>query len=247
MIECVLESDIFKAVLKGAICLVSEAKIHFNSEGMKLRAVDPANIALVLIEVPADSFEAYRIEEDEAVIGVDVNRLYDISKSFKGGELIDVFTEESSTELTVRCGKIKYSVALIDPTAIRKEPKVPNLDLPAKIVLDAAEFKKALEFAWKVADVVELRSGEDGFFVEAEGDIDSIQYGVGDAEAFELNKAKAKSMFGLEYLREFCKIAGNGDTLTIRLGDNYPGRFAFDVCDGRARVEYVLAPRIEAE
>ena len=245
MIECVLESNIFKTILKGAICLVSEMRFRFTEEGLHARAVDPANIALVIIDIPSDSFEAYKINENEVVIGVDVNRLFDISKSFKSGEFVDIFTEDS--KLTVRCGKIKYSMDLIDPAAIRKEPKIPSLELPAKIVLDAGDFKKALEFAWKVADVVELRSGEDGFFIEAEGDIDSIQYGVGDAEAMELNKAEAKSMFGLDYLREFCKIAGNGDLLTIRLGTNYPARFAFDVCDGRAKVEYVLAPRIEAE
>ena len=245
MIECVLESNILKTILKGAVCLVGEMRFRFNSDGLHARAVDPANIAMVIVDIPSSEFEAYRIDEDEVVIGVDVNRLYDISKCFKSGELVDFFVEDS--KLTVRCGKIKYSMDLIDPKAIRKESKIPELELPAKIVLDAGEFKKALEFCWKVTDVVELRSCEDGFFVEAEGNIDSVQYGVGDAEAVELNKADAKSMFSLEYLREFCKIAGNGDLLTIRLGTNYPARFAFDVCDGRARVEYILAPRLEAE
>ncbi len=245
MIECVLESGIFKTILKGAICLVSEMRFRFDSEGLHARAVDPANVAMVIIEVPSSEFEAYRIDKDEVVIGVDVNRLYDTSRAFRSGELVDIFTEDS--KLTVRCGNIKYSVDLIDPAAIRKESKIPSLELPAKIVLDAGEFKKALEFAWKVADVVELQSSEDGFLVEAEGDIDSIQYEVGDAEAIELNKSEAKSLFGLEYLREFCKVAGNGEVLTIKLGTNYPARFAFDVCDGRAKVEYVLAPRIETE
>ena len=37
--------------------------------------------------------------------------------------------------MSVKFGGIEYSVALIDPSAIRKEPKIPELDLPAKVVV----------------------------------------------------------------------------------------------------------------
>jgi len=66
-------------------------------------------------------------------------------------------------------------------------------------------------------------------------------------ELIEFNKEKARSMFSIEYLKEFIKIAGSGDILTIYLGDDYPVRLVFDVADGKLKVEYILAPRIEAE
>jgi proliferating cell nuclear antigen len=58
---------------------------------------------------------------------------------------------------------------------------------------------------------------------------------------------EARSMFSLEYLKEFVKVASPGDVLTIRLGNDYPGRMIFEVAGGKVKVEYILAPRIEAE
>ncbi len=245
MIDVILTGDVLKTISKAMVALVSEARFHFKQEGFHSRAVDPANVAMVIVEVPAESFEAYTVEgeEEEEIIGVDVNRIYDISKTIKSKELVELKVEE--TEMIVKFGSVQYSVQLIDPSAIRKEPKVPNLDLPAKIVLDAGEFKKVISAADKVSDHVVFRSDDTGFYIEAKGDVDRIEFHMSEAELIEFNKAVARSMFSVEYLKEFVKVASSGDLLTIYLGTNYPVRLVFDVCDGKAKVEYILAPRIE--
>ena len=174
-----------------------------------------------------------------------MNRIYDIAKSIKKNELVELQVEDE-TRLKVKFGSVEYSVTLIDPAAIRKEPKIPQLDLPAKIVLDAGEFKKAIAAADKISDHVVFRSDDTGFYIEAEGDVDKIMFHMSEAELIEFNKAEARSMFGIEYLREFCKIASPGDLLTIHLGTDYPVRMVFEVADGKVRVEYILAPRLES-
>ncbi|AEA47391.1 DNA polymerase sliding clamp [Archaeoglobus veneficus] len=245
MIDVIVTGDVLKAVTKAMVALVSEARFHFNSDGLHSRAVDPANVAMVIVDVPKDSFEVYKVDE-EKTIGVDVNRVFDISKAIKSGELVEMKVEDE-TSLMIKFGSVQYSVALIDPSAIRKEPKVPSLELPAKIVLDAGEFKKAINAADKISDHVVFRSDETGFYIEAEGDVDRIEFHMSEAELIEFNRGVARSMFSIEYLKEFVKTAGSGDVLTIYLGNNYPVRLVFEVADGKAKVEYILAPRIEAE
>ncbi len=242
MIDVILTGDVLKTMAKAMVALVSEARFHFKSEGFHSRAVDPANVAMVIVDVPSDSFEVYSVDEEE-VIGVDVNRVHDISKTIKSKELVELKVEGST--MTIKFGSVQYSVQLIDPSAIRKEPKVPNLELPAKIVMDAGEFKKVIQAADKISDHVVFRSDDSGFYIEAEGDVDKIEFHMSEGELIEFNKAVARSMFSVEYLKEFVKIAGSGDLLTIYLGTNYPVRLIFDVCDGKAKVEYILAPRIE--
>ena len=242
MIDVILTGDVLKTMAKAMVALVSEARFHFKSEGFHSRAVDPANVAMVIVDVPSYSFEVYSVDEEE-VIGVDVNRVHDISKTIKSKELVELKVEGST--MTIKFGSVQYSVQLIDPSAIRKEPKVPNLELPAKIVMDAGEFKKVIQAADKISDHVVFRSDDSGFYIEAEGDVDKIEFHMSEGELIEFNKAVARSMFSVEYLKEFVKIAGSGDLLTIYLGTNYPVRLIFDVCDGKAKVEYILAPRIE--
>jgi len=145
----------------------------------------------------------------------------------------------------VKFGSVEYSVALIDPSAIRKEPKIPNLELPAKIVLDAGEFRKAISAADKISDHVIFRSDETGFYIEAEGDVDRITFHMSDAELIEFNRAEAKSTFSVEYLKEFMKVATHDDILRIELGKDYPVLLQFAVEGGSAKIGYLLAPRIE--
>ncbi|RUM34135.1 MAG: DNA polymerase sliding clamp [Archaeoglobus sp.] len=244
MIDVILTGNVLKTIAKAMVTLVSEARFHFKAEGFHSRAVDPANVAMVIVEVPSESFEAYSIgEEEEETVGVDVNRIYDISKAIKSNELVEVKVKDS--EMVVKFGSVHYSVQLIDPSAIRKEPKVPNLELPAKIVMDAGEFRKVINAADKISDHVVFRSEDSGFYIQAEGDVDRIEFHMSETELIEFNGAVARSMFSIEYLKEFVKVAGSGDILTIYLGTNYPVRLIFDVCDGKAKVEYILAPRIE--
>jgi len=245
MIDAIVTGDVLKSITKAMVALVSEARFHFTVDGLHSRAVDPANVAMVIVDVPKDSFEVYKVDEDKT-IGVDVNRVYDISKSIKAGELVELKLEDESS-LRIKFGSVEYSVALIDPSAIRKEPKVPSLELPAKIVLNAGEFKKAITAADKISDHVVFKSDETGFYIEAEGDVDRITFHMSEAELIEFNRAEARSMFSIEYLKEFVKVASTGDLLTIYLGNNYPVRLVFEVADGKVKVEYILAPRIEAE
>ncbi len=245
MIDAIIGGEVIKTATKAIVSLVSEARFHFKDEGLHSRAVDPANVAMVIVDIPRESFDAYRVDEEKTV-GVDVNRVYDILKTVKKKDLVEIKIEDES-HMKVKFGSVEYTVALIDPSAIRKEPKIPELDLPAKIVLDAGEFKKAIQAADKIADHVIFRSDETGFYIEAEGDIDKITFHMGEMELIEFNRESARSMFSVEYLKEFVKIAGSGDIVTIHLGNNYPVRLIFDVADGKLKVEYILAPRIEAE
>jgi proliferating cell nuclear antigen len=242
MINTILTGEVLKSVTRAMVALVSEARFHFEDDRLHSRAVDPANVAMVIVNVPKESFEVFKT--DTQTIGVDVNRIFEISKSIKSDELVELKLE-NETSLNIKFGSVEYSVALIDPSAIRKEPKIPNLELPAKIVMDAGEFKKAIVASDKISDRVVFRSNDKGFYIEAEGDVDRITSFMSESDLIEFNKAEAKSMFSIEYLKEFIKTASPGDTLTIHLGNNYPVRLVFEVAGGKVGVEYILAPRIE--
>jgi proliferating cell nuclear antigen len=245
MIDAIMTGEVLRTITKAIVALVSETRMHFLEKGLHSRAVDPANVAMVIVDVPKDSFEAYTIDE-EKTIGVDVDRIFDISKSIKSKDLVEMLLEDEST-LKIKFGSVEYSVALIDPSAIRKEPKIPELELPAKIVIDAGEFKKAISAAERISDHVVFRSDETGFYIEAKGDVDKIQFHMSEAELIEFNGGEARSMFSVDYLKEFNKVGGSGDLLTIHLGTNYPVRLIFELAGGKVRVEYILAPRVEAE
>ncbi len=244
MVEAIVSGEILKTISRAIVALVSECRIHFLNKGLHSRAVDPSNVAMVIVDVPKESMESYRVDE-EKVIGVDMNRIFEISKTMTVKDLVELSVQDE-TNLRIKFGAVEYNLALIDPSAIRKEPKIPELNLPAKIVLDAKEFKRAISASEKISENVILRSDKNSFTIEAKGDVERITFTMTGSELIEFNGGEARSMFSLDYLREFCKIAGAGDLLTIYLGTNYPGRFSFELVGGKVRVEYILAPRVES-
>lgn len=238
----ILSSDILKQVVKGIKLLVGESVFRFDGEGMNTKAVDPANVGMVITSVPKESFEAYNVKDDGEVLGVDINRIHDITKGLKSGELVEMWSDDS--QLYLRAGNLTYSVSVIDPKAIRKEPKVPHLDLPAKIVFPAGDFKKAMNACDKVAETARFISNG-SFYIESEGDVDKLRYGID--EVIEHNKGEGNSLFSIEYLKEFAKAGDKDDPLTILLGNNYPVWLKYGVAGAKASVEYILAPRIEED
>jgi len=43
------------------------------------------------------------------------------------------------------------------------------------------------------------------------------------------------------------KVMGHASEVTIHIGNDHPVKFSFDIAGGRGHVEYLLAPRIEAD
>jgi len=245
--KLVVDGYILKQVVKALNVLVSEARFYLQDTGLEVRVVDPANVAMVVINIPKDSFEVYDANGVD-MLGVDVSRLWDIIKSVRKGDICTIKANEES--ITVELGKLKYGMSLIDPTSIRKPPKVPSLDLPARIVLRAEDLKTGVMAADKLSDQVVLRVDGDGFYMEAEGDVDKIRLYLSESELIEFSKDGAievRSAFSLEYLKEFVKVAEKDDLTTIRLATNYPVKITFNVVDGKAKVTYILAPRVDVE
>jgi len=58
---------------------------------------------------------------------------------------------------------------------------------------------------------------------------------------------EARSLFSLDYLKDMGKVMARAPQVEIALGIDHPVKFTFPIADGAGKVEYLLAPRIEAE
>ena len=254
--EIVLNGELFKTLFKGIVEVTSEARFHFSDNGLHSRAVDPANVAMVIVDIPRDSFDAYSIDE-ETTVGVDINRIYDIAKSIKKNELVELKIEDES--MKIKFGSVNYTLSLIDPSAIRKEPKIPNLELSVKVIVDGKEFKRVIQLV-NFADAITLTvdsqhpqliiSAKDSVIsFEAKLDSQFKEDSEGDLkkdleENFERNlERNVKSSFGIEYVKQFLKF---NDILEIGLGDNLPGIFTYKLRNN-SKISYIIAPRIKEE
>jgi len=247
MFKAIVDAETLRTALDSVGVLVDECKIHLNEDGLAIRAVDPANVGMVDLELDERAFESY--EADGGLIGVNLTRLEDIAKMANSGQLVQLELDEETRKLHIQLDGLEYTLALIDPESIRKEPDLPDLDLPARIVLEGADIDRAVKAADMVSDHIALGVDADGerFYVDAEGDTDDVHFELDSDELIALEPGEAHSLFSLDYLKDMNRAIPKNGEVTVDLGEEFPVKIGFEIAEGQGTVTYMLAPRIQSD
>ena len=247
MFKAIVSADTLTDALDSVSVLVDECKIRLNEEELSIRAVDPANVGMVDLSLEAAAFESY--EADGGVIGVNLGRLQDIAGMANSGDLIRFELDEETRKLHIGIDGLSYTLALIDPDSIRQEPDIPELDLPAQIVLEGNQLDRGITAADMVSDHISLRVDEDAeaFYIEAEGDTDDVDLELTSEDLIDLTAGPADSLFSLDYLKDMNKAIPKATEVTVDLGEEFPVKLHYEFAEGLGHVTYMLAPRIQSE
>ena len=247
MFKAIVDAETLRTALDSVGVLVDECKIHLNEDGLAIRAVDPANVGMVDLDLDASAFESY--EADGGLIGVNLTRLFDIAKMADSDQLVQLELDEETRKLHIQLDGLEYTLALIDPDSIRKEPDLPDLDLPARIVVEGADIDRAVKAADMVSDHIALGVDEEGefFYVDAEGDTDDVHFELPRDELIDLQAGVAHSLFSLDYLKDMNRAIPKNGEVTVDLGEEFPVRIGFEIAEGQGSVTYMLAPRIQSD
>jgi len=242
--EAIVAADVLAETIDAVDCLVNECKIHLTGGGLSIAAVDPANVGMVSLYLDAAAFESY--EAAGGTIGVDLERLGDVVGMADSGDLVRLELDDETRKLHIEAGGLSYTLALIDPEAIRQEPDIPDLDLPATTRLPAGELERGVTAADLCSDHISLGADEDVFLMSAMGDTDDVRVTV-DAEECERHDTSesVRSLFSLDYLDDMTgPMAGD---VTVRVGDEFPAKMHWSCAEGHGEVTMMLAPRIASE
>ena len=247
MFKAIVSAETLKDALDSVSVLVDECKIRLNEEEFAIRAVDPANVGMVDLSLAAAAFESY--EADGGVIGVNLGRLEDIAGMANSGDLIHLELDEETRKLHIQIDGLSYTLALIDPDSIRQEPDIPDLDLPAEIVLEGSQLGRGIKAADMVSDHIALRvdPDEEAFYIEAEGDTDDVDLKLDSDDLIDLTAGAADSLFSLDYLKDMNKAIPKSTEVTAELGEEFPVKLHYEFAEGLGQVTYMLAPRIQSE
>ncbi len=245
-----IQADTLQAALDPVDTLVDECKIHLDAGGLSIRAVDPANVAMVDLSLDKAAFEAY--QADGGLIGVNLNRLTDVVGLADSGQLLHLELDEETRKLHISLGGLEYTLALIDPESIRQEPDVPDLDLPATIVIEGRDIGRTVTAADMVADYVTFAAGGDRdgvFHAMASGDTDDVSLTLDDEEILDAPlepDERVSSLFSLGYLDDMETGIPADAAVSILLGNEMPVKLRWSAVDDDLSVEFMLAPRIRS-
>jgi proliferating cell nuclear antigen len=134
MFKATIDADVLKTAIETLSVLVDEARFRISPEGIVVRAVDPANVAMVSFDLSSDAFDEFNADDSE--IGMDLSKINDIFGVAGKDEKVVMELDEMSQKMSLQLGGLSYTLALLDPSTIRAEPRIPQLELPAEVVLN---------------------------------------------------------------------------------------------------------------
>ncbi len=245
MFEAKLKAEVLKEMVDVVSTLVDEAKFNVGKDSVTIKAVDPAHVAMVDLSLDRGAFENFKADETE--LGIDMDKMKEILRLAKAGEGISIKHDEDKNRLIVSVGNTTRRMSLVD-TAGMSDPKVPSLNLPAKVVVRTDELRQAIRASESVSDHIALKASPEGFEIVSEGDTDTVSHMVPKDMLEEIQaKDAVRSLFPLDYFSNMVKAIGSAPTVALYLGTDYPVKMEFKIAAGKGEVKYLLAPRIESE
>lgn len=244
------ESKVWKTCVGMMVNLIEEAAFKFTHEGVKMKAMDPSHIALVDFELPDKAFEEYNVKQP-TILGINLLEMDKIMSRGKAEDELILELDEKQNRLGFTfkgASTRRLSLPLID---VREaELPEPKLQFTATAEVSAGVIQDGLKDAEIVGDNVKFELNEDGLIISAESDrgTTELKLSKGDKALAKLNvKQGAKAMFNIKYLGDITKSVSSADSITINLGTDLPLQLDFPVADGKGRLRFLLAPRIEAD
>jgi proliferating cell nuclear antigen len=219
--------------------LVSEVRIKITRAGLNIVAVDPANVALVSLKVPAGLFSEFKTEEEEN-LGVNLEDFKQILRRADSNSTLTIEKEDNRLKLGIQNTVNRtFNVALL--SLENEEKRIPELEFNSKVEIDSGIFSNAIEDSAVVSDSCTF-SVKDKFIVEAKGSLHSTKTEFSSDEAKFSGEGKSK--YSLEYLQKFIKASRFSDKVSLQFSTDYPARLDFK---GNVEVTFILAPRVEED
>lgn len=224
--------------------LVLEVKAKVTKQGFEIIAIDPANVALVILKIPASAFSQFDIEKDEE-LGLNLEDFKQVLKRI-GTSLIIEKKENILKLKTQDKAKRAFSLALIDVE--QEERKVPELNFETKIEMLSTTFSDVINDSLIVADSANFITNkkDDTFTVHARGTLNQSKTEF-NSDEIKIEAQDSKAKYSLEYLAKFMRASKIAPKLTINYSNDYPARFDFFNPETNIKLSFILAPRVEEE
>jgi len=246
----VSDAKLVRDALTAISTLIDEGTFNVDSDGIKLRSMDPSRVAMVDFVMQKTVFDEY-VSDEETKICLNLSELLKLLKRAGKDEAVELLLDEKTAQfvITVR-GKYVRTFRMPTLEASEDEVPTPKIVFNAKVTLTADGFRQSLEDVALVSDYVRVETDGEKVTMNAKGDImgANIELKKGSDALLSIEaKEPSKSAFPLSYLSEIVKAAAaTSDIVTLEFSTDMPIRLDFKQrYDGT--LVYFLAPRIEVE
>ena len=260
--EGMIGSTTLKEILSAVVAVVDRGVLRISEEGITSKQVDPANVAMVSLDIKRDVFTDYNLKGGDPIlfdlaktknlaVGIDFDKLLHILKRYNYPVNVerDVKIKINTENVQINTGYLSYNLPVISLDALQREPKLPKLEFAATVTIELEDFNLGINTADHTTGYVEIGMNSSEFFMGVEDKEDenfkfTLVIPKEDLTLFNVDRS-VKSLFSADYLTSMAKGV-IGRLITLEINNDYPLQIPFTITDG-CEVTYLLSPRIRGD
>ncbi|MCX8184827.1 MAG: hypothetical protein RMI56_00580 [Sulfolobales archaeon] len=231
-------AKVFISLLEAVGEVADEVLLKLDPNSLRIKALDPARLSLIELEIPSSAFTMYNVETEFSV-GVNLNALLKVIPKPKKADVAKFSASESFYKINIEGTTSKsFKFRSIEVPA----EEIPELKLEFKVraLILSNAFKQAMssvggtgvvEIEVPSADYMILRGGSTVKLSRIAGSVIDIEF-----------KESVKSSYEEAYLYKIAPLLGLTDNLELSLSTSSPLSMLFRV-PGDVLVRYILAPQ----
>ncbi len=238
--------ELFKKLMDTVGSLMQDVSLDFNESGFAVRAMDPANIAMILFDGKKGLFSKFEVDKPTK-ISVSLIDMNSILKFVRKDDRLKLTEAKGKLHMDV-LGKNKMSfvIPLIDENYTAQ--KIPQLNFTAEATLLSSVVKEALKVGLTVDDSLSFTIDGHKLSLSAKSEEKEFLEELNINENKELFDLKSegltKSKFSIEYLSKFFVSIDPEKQVKLSMSNNYPLRLDHEFSED-AKIAMVLANRLE--
>lgn len=228
--------------------LVNEVNLNIDNDKIEIKALDPANVAMVDFKLLSSAFVEYDVPEN-LILSIKLDDLKAILRRAKPTDTIILVHDKDNSKLKVNLvgeNKRVFSIALLEMDD--EEQKIPqNLNFTSKVELSTVKLDEAIEDAGVVSDNVSFMSEPEKFTISAKGKINDVCVELPKTSETFVSVTegdKVKSKYSLDYLKKMTKGSKLTDSAIVHFGNEYPLKLEYVLID-KLKLGFILAPRVD--
>ncbi|MCL4406767.1 MAG: hypothetical protein M1573_00790 [Candidatus Parvarchaeota archaeon] len=238
--------ELFKKIMDAVGALMSDVSLDFDTDGFTIKAMDPANIAMILFEGKKSLFSSFVVEKSTK-LSVSLDDLNGILKTIKKDDKVRLNDSKNKLNLDIRGkNKMHFSIPLIDENYTAQ--KVPQLKFTADFSILGAVIKDAIKAANLVDDSIYFTVDGQRLIIGSRSEEKEFSEEMSMNENKELLDIKSegttRAKYSIEYLIKVLGIVDPEKPLKMSFSNNYPMKLEYGI-NPDASISFILANRIE--
>ena len=247
-----VQSSAIRVLIEALKEILTDTNLEFDSENIKVIAMDPSHTVLVHLLLNSCKFERYYCP-NKLLIGIKTINLFKLIKALQNNDILTLFIEKNNTnQLGIRMENgeanqiTQYKMNLMDLN--QDNISIPPIEFESVITLPSNNFQKICRDMFNLSDNIEITTYGQQITFKCKGDIADQETSIGQSQSSGMSLVKNENeneiiqgMFSLKYLVLFTKCTNLSSSIELYLKNDYPLIIRYQVAN-LGEVKLCLAP-----